>query len=287
MSLIDDDRPRPITVMHATALEPEDELAQLHAVAIVAAAGGKLFSVHATDLVEANVEIPDALTVMRRWARNRGVSTEQLGSVEYQRAVRFGDGDAATLLLEAIAELEPELVVVGTRARHGVDLALMGSTAEALVRDANVPVLLLPAGHRGFVDPDTGELRLRRILVPMGDHHAAQAAMDGAVRLADLTGERKGDLILVHVGDEDDAPAVTLHGGKGWGRRWVQTKGRVVHEVIERAEAEQADLIVMASRGHDSLIDSILGSHTERVLRHSPCAVLAMPVTVLAKPVVA
>ena len=273
------DSDRPFTVLHATALTPEDEAPFRHAIALVAAAGGRLVSVHATDVLEAELELPEAMPVMRAWAQARGVATETVGSVEHQRLLQKGAEDPNTLLLQAIDEIRPDLVVAGTRARHGVDLALMGSTAHALVRQARVPILLVPAGHPGFVDAETGELRLHRILVPMGDAVAAQTAMDAAVRVADLTGEHKGELVLVHVGDEADAPAVTLHGGMGWGRRWVQVHGTVVHEVVERAEAEQADLLVMASRGHDSLLDSILGSHTERVLQRSPCPLLTAPVT--------
>lgn len=270
-------RPRAITVVHATALTAEDEVPRRHAVAIVAAAGGKLFSVHATDVLDSAFEIPEATDLLREWARARGTSPEELTSMEHQRLLRQGSDDPTTMLLRTVADLGPELVVAGTRARTGIDLALMGSTAQALVRHARVPVLLLPAGHPGFVDPETGELRLRKILVPMGDAQAAQAAIDAAVRLAELTGEHKGDLVLVHVGDESEAPAVTLHGALGWGRRWVPARGSVVDEVVGLAQSEHIDLLVMASRGHDSLMDSLLGSHTERVLRRSPCAVLAVP----------
>jgi nucleotide-binding universal stress UspA family protein len=271
-------RARAITVVHATALTPEDEVPREHAVAIVAAAGGRLFSVHATDVLEATPDMPDAMALLRTWAHARGTSTAELASVEHQRLVRQGAEDPNVMLLRTISELGPDLVVAGTRARRGVDLAMMGSTALALARHCPVPVLLLPVGHRGFVDHETGALRLRKILVPMGDPVAAQTAIDAAVRLAELTGEHKGELVLVHVGDEADSPAVTLHGGLGWGRRWVQTHGSIVHDVVERAEAEHADLVVMASRGRDSLLDSLLGSHTERVLRRSPCAVLTVPV---------
>lgn len=276
--MLEEARPRPITVVHATALTPEDEVAARHAAAIVAAAGGRLFSIHATDVLDAAPEVPDAMELLRAWAHARGTSTPELASVEHQRLVRRGAEGPSALLLRSIEELRPDLVVAGTRARRGVDLALMGSTAQALVRHALVPVLLLPAGHPGFVDPTTGALELRRILVPMGDPVAAQTAIDAAVRLCELTGERKGELVLVHVGDEADAPGVTLHGGLGWGRRWLQTHGTVVHDVLEAAETEHADLVVMASRGRDGLLDAVLGSHTERVLQRSPCAVLTVPV---------
>ena len=271
-------RPRAITVVHATALTPEDEVPRRHAVAIAAAVGGRLYSVHVTDVMDSTPEIPETAELMRNWVGARGASTERLSTVEHQRVVERTADDPNAVLLRTIAELRPDLVVAGTHARHGMDLALMGSTAEALAREARVPVLLLPIGHAGFVNPETGALRLRKILVPMGDPHAAQAAIDGAALLADLTGEHKGDLVLVHVGDEADAPAVTLHGAQGWGRRWVQAKGSVAREVLELAEAERADLVVMASRGHDSLLDSLIGSHTERVLRRAPCPVLAVPV---------
>jgi len=44
--------------------------------------------------------------------------------------------------------------------------------------------------------------------------------------------------------------------------------------IVRTAKVEGADLIVMATRGHDSVSDRILGSTTERTLRHAPCPVL-------------
>ena len=43
---------------------------------------------------------------------------------------------------------------------------------------------------------------------------------------------------------------------------------------MEAARAEQADLIVMSTRGYDSLADRVLGSNTERVVRRAPCPTL-------------
>lgn len=267
-----------ITVVHATALTPEDSVPRHHAVAIVAAAGGTLWSVHTTDARDPDVEIPDAMEVLRGWARARGVGTEEVGSLEHLRRLEQGASDPNELLLKVIAEIQPDFVVAGTRARRGVDRALMGSTAQTLVRGAGVPVLLLPAGHAGFVDGSTGKLGLHKVLVPAGDPETAQVAVDAATRLAALQGSSVGELLLVHVGQDADAPAVALPGDLGWGRRWIRGEGSVAKTVADTAEAEHVDLVVMASRGRDSVMDSLLGSHTERVLKRSPCAMLVVPI---------
>lgn len=44
-------------------------------------------------------------------------------------------------IIEAIDELKPELVIMGTHGRHGVSHALLGSVAEKIVRLSPVPVL--------------------------------------------------------------------------------------------------------------------------------------------------
>ena len=51
-------------------------------------------------------------------------------------------------LLDAIDELEPELVVIGSHGRTGVARVLMGSISESLARRSHVPVLIVPAPER-------------------------------------------------------------------------------------------------------------------------------------------
>ena len=47
-------------------------------------------------------------------------------------------------------------------------------------------------------------------------------------------------------------------------------------EIVRTAEEHGADLIVMATHGRGFLAHALLGSTTERVLRHAPCPVLAV-----------
>jgi nucleotide-binding universal stress UspA family protein len=51
-------------------------------------------------------------------------------------------------------------------------------------------------------------------------------------------------------------------------------RGTVWSRIVESAHSLEADLVVMATRGHDSVGDTILGSTTDRVVRHAPCPVL-------------
>jgi nucleotide-binding universal stress UspA family protein len=51
-------------------------------------------------------------------------------------------------LLDAIDELAPQLVVVGSHGRSGMKRALMGSISESLARRSPVPILIVPAPAR-------------------------------------------------------------------------------------------------------------------------------------------
>lgn len=55
------------------------------------------------------------------------------------------EGDPATEILAAVAELAPRLVVLGTHGRRGIAHLFLGSVAEKVVRRSEVPVLTVRA----------------------------------------------------------------------------------------------------------------------------------------------
>lgn len=89
---------------------------------------------------------PDTLDVLLR--QNRA-TVDQL--IEPRRArVRFGaplvkTGDPRDVILEVAAALPADLVVVGSHGRRGVQRLVLGSVAEAVVRTAPCPVLVVRA----------------------------------------------------------------------------------------------------------------------------------------------
>lgn len=49
--------------------------------------------------------------------------------------------------------------------------------------------------------------------------------------------------------------------------------------ILQQAQAVQADLIVMGSRGRGALVGALLGDVTHAVLRRAPCPVLVVPIS--------
>jgi universal stress protein A len=53
--------------------------------------------------------------------------------------------------------------------------------------------------------------------------------------------------------------------------------GTPYKRIVDKAEAEGVDMIVMSTHGRTGLAHMLIGSVTERVLRRAPCPVLAVP----------
>ena len=62
--------------------------------------------------------------------------------------------------------------------------------------------------------------------------------------------------------------------GSGKGEAEVR-EGPVYHEILEDAEANNADLIVMGSH-RPAMATYLLGSNAARIVRHAPCSVMVL-----------
>lgn len=262
-------------------LDPGDEVLVSHALCVAAAFRAQLVLAHVRERWDDEDPWSDApipRTLLVRWG---------LATAESARGVLKGMGvdvrRANALGFDVVAELTeigrrhaPDMLVAGTHQRQGFDRVLHGSVAEALARRLLCPALLIPHGVRGFIEPETGVVRLRRVLLPVGGDIDPRPVLATALELLTALGVRDPEVVALHVGDPNGAPS--LPRPEGVDLTWVFRDDVVSQAIIAEAAGCSPDLVVMATRGHDSLFDVLVGSTTERVLRGLRCPLLSLPV---------
>lgn len=275
-------RVRGLTIAHTTDLRDEERSAFVHAVALALRSESKPLSLHVNDDEAALARIPQAVELLTRWQLLPDGSLpgdESKLQMRHERVVENCCDDPVDTLVRALSKVQPQLLVGATSSREGLARATLGSVAESVALHVQVPTLLLPSGCRPFVSEETGTITLRRILVAAGDTQATEVGMQHALWLAQLVGSGEVDIELLHVEERAAAPHPALPKRAGINVHYEAVNGAVEAALLARAESQRVDVIVMATRGHDSLRDVFLGSHAERVLRRAPCPVLAVPIS--------
>jgi nucleotide-binding universal stress UspA family protein len=257
-----------LTIAHATEMGPDDAVAFEHGVALARATGGRLYSVNASGASAEGPSLPDAAEVLARWGDDQA-------SIDHEAVVHGCCDDVVDTLLDALRRIGPDLVIAGTHQRSGFDRMLGGSAAEALAGNSPRPTLIFPQGTAGFV-AGNGAISLRRIVVPAGDGEAANRGLERALWLGQMVGAEQLEIVLLHVGDASDPLPLPMIERDGWSVTRRDASGSVEDAII--GAAEQACVVVMATRGHDSAGDALFGSHTDKVLRRVSCPMLVVRV---------
>jgi nucleotide-binding universal stress UspA family protein len=252
-------------IAHTTSATAADDSAFAHAVAFCARGGARLAIVHAGDTDPPALPRPESL--LARWGTDSPIESEV--------RVLPQTTETAEVLLEALAELDPALVVCATQARKGIGRMLEGSVAEAIARSVGCPTLIVPPSARPFVDAATGQVDLNTIAIPARGTPEADRALSATRDLCSLLGVDPTRIVIVHSDDGSPAPEVRGHLAKA--TSFISVPPPIDRSLLDTVEELRASLIVMPSQGRDSLTDLLLGSRTERTLRDSPCPLLWVP----------
>ena len=197
-------------------------------------------------------------------------------------------------ILRLATEVDADLIIVGEQGpAHGIH-ALLGSTAERVLFESNVPVLVA----RKVADSPP-----RNLLVAIDASEAAGRVLDWAgallerfdaratvinvvdrLLLADeLTGMPEADALRELEKQTTTAMREWLaervaEAGVPTGR--VQTRiavGDPSYEIIAEADRSAADLVMVGSRGNDIARTALIGRIVNKVVRSAPCSVLVVP----------
>lgn len=147
---------------------------------------------------------------------------------------------------------------------------------------------------------------MKKILVPTDFSKTAQIAVDVA---ADIAKKAGSELIVLHVIEEDAGDSINVEGEVSYGgdmenklfvMKLIEKSKKQLAKLVDdlkgagvkvRSELRmgtpfhgmntiitdhKVDLVVMGTAGHTKLEDMIIGSNTEKVVRHSHCPVLTV-----------
>ena len=171
-----------------------------------------------------------------------------------------------------------DMVVVATEGREGLARLIRPSAAERLARETRLFTLFVPAAGRTFVDGVTGEVGLRRILIPVDAATDPRPAMIRAVNSAALLENPDLEITLLNVSDAEE-PRLTEAPELPY-CRWnvMQRSGAVVEQILAVAEEIHADAIYMSTTWNKAGFGRVEGGVTEAVIAGAPCPVAAVPV---------
>jgi nucleotide-binding universal stress UspA family protein len=113
------------------------------------------------------------------------------------------------------------------------------------------------------------ELFLFRVVMPLPISYRAGAASAAAIELAER------DAVLEAANYLDGLAAGIQE--KGFGVRVATRLGNPSKDIIEFAEQNQIDMLVMCTRGQTGLARWLMGSVTDHVVRSSPVPVVVVP----------
>ncbi|WP_126662038.1 universal stress protein [Haloterrigena salifodinae] len=246
-------------------------------------AGREQITAHVLHVVDSDTKTDDAdelLDESREWITNIDATV-----IDERRT-----GEPQNAILEYAADNGIDAIVMGTHGRRGIGRLLVGSVTESVVRNADVPVLVV----RG-----ASEVRRRypfeTILVPSDGSVHAEAALERALALAehhdatvhvlsvvDVTPagiEERADLRLERLESYanrvvDDAVAAAEEAGID--AVSAVEYGSTDQRIRSYADEVDADLVVMGTHGRSGLDRLLLGSATERMLRTATTPVLTV-----------
>jgi len=192
--------------------------------------------------------------------------------------VKVVEGDPVSAIFKVQREAGADLIAMGTHGRGRLARVRLGSIAESVLHQAEVP--LLTVGPR----MKSARAAIRRVLCPVDFAPSSQTTLEHAAALAAGT---QAELTVAHI---DEAP-LGNNAQDGLQRlcdwipasvrarcsvREVVRQGGAAGQIIEEAARSNADLLVIGAQPRTLLGTVLLGSTTELVMRGAPCPVLSV-----------
>jgi hypothetical protein len=176
-------------------------------------------------------------------------------------------------ILDEIERLRPELVVMGRYGKTGVTRLMLGSVTARIIGLSPVNVLVVPLGST---------LGFSRILIASEGLSCSATAFREALAIArQMRGHLLAISVLPRKKDTGMAEAILENLHITAAEQGVNLESRVMvgepdAAIVEAAQKNRTELIVMGSHGRTGFKRLLLGSVAERVIGRAACPVLVV-----------
>jgi nucleotide-binding universal stress UspA family protein len=191
-------------------------------------------------------------------------------------------GHPAIQVLDWAEEYGVDLIVIATHGQTGWRRALLGSVTERIIKLTTRPVWIIQPKPPARSSAERAFMKLRKILCPTDFSESAGEALKSA---ASLAGDYSAELLVAHVVESPSGPgsvptmeAAAIKNLEAVSERMISAKVQVRHlvksgqpavQIVDLAEKNDADLIVIATHGLTGWRRALLGSVTDRVIRQT------------------
>ncbi|HEY6957518.1 MAG TPA: universal stress protein [Candidatus Limnocylindria bacterium] len=289
-------------ILLATDFSHYADIARALVKSLALPSGSEVRLVHAIEPVTTVAMFaPAAITTLTEAAESEAKSevkkiAKELDRPELNADAVVGFGRAADVVIDEAESFKPDLIVVGSRGRGGIATGVLGSVSAEIIDRASCPVLVArretlskvvlaedgsafaAAGGRALtgLPPFRGaEIRVVSVVdVPFPVVFADPGATGTAVEAFRAYEEAMPKLRRQHATYANERAKSLV--ANGLSATAEQREGDAASEIIAAAREQNADCIVVGSRGQTGLRRLMLGSVARSVLFHAPCSVLVV-----------
>lgn len=191
------------------------------------------------------------------------------------------EGDPQAEIISFARQAHADLILTGANCKSSVERLLLGSVSQAVLNGAHCPVIVARSQYN--VNPDA-QGGFTNVLIAIDDSAYSDAAVQWLGTFAWLPQTR---FTLLAVIEDDDAYGIAEDSLR---RRADElsivlqtnnisteiTRGRVADCILQLADMQKMQLIVVGSHGRTGVKKLVLGSVAQQVAQQAPCSVVVV-----------
>lgn len=255
--------------------------------------GGKIILVHAIYFdAEEFTTVPEQLE--RRAEVGKRICYQAQEDITSELGINIEslicEGEPPEVIVEIAQGKKADLIALGTYGRKGLKRLLMGSVTSSIIVNSPCDVLVV----KKPCSECTG--RYGSILLPFDGSIYSKKSLNRAFELSKIDGAEINVLYVIpryeemveffmtgairkslyNEAEKVLASAKDMASGQGISIKTEIKEGNAAENIIETAEKQKNDLIIMGPYGYRGIDKAIMGSTTERVIANAACPVLCV-----------